>query len=63
MNLLDTTACLHLLLTLGHFAWQATLILLVAALARVILFRRSAAGRYGVLLAALLLHYWVMRRT
>jgi len=52
---LDTTLCVRLTLTLGHFLWEGLVIAVVALSAVAISRRASARVRYGVFVGALLL--------
>ena len=54
-ELLDSTFCLHLTLTLAHFLWQGLVIAVVAVLAARCLRRSPAQSRYLIHAAALLL--------
>ena len=52
-SLIDSAFCMRLILSLGHFIWQATVIALLAGLAALLLRGASAQLRYIVLVVAL----------
>jgi len=55
LSVLDPALCVKLVLTLGHFLWQATGIAVLAAAAAWLLRRAEARARYAMMAAALLL--------
>jgi len=54
MSWIDLAFCVRLVVTLGHFLWQAAAIAVLAWLARALLSEATSRLRYGVLVSALL---------